>query len=110
MNNTSGAKLLISIPIRELEISYLDARYAEPVRWYLEHELGCRLTYLVDGRYLLRFPEGTKEETWTGRSTYYTRETTIRLPDGKQLTRIVRMSVDGGTRQVGLSFPNKTFE
>ncbi len=84
-----GHKLLASVPIRELEINALDAQYVEPVRTYLARKLGCSLTYLVDGRYLILFPPGTVEETWAGRSTCWTRGTVIRLASGPWFRKLV---------------------
>lgn len=83
---------LHSRPIEEVRISVFDQQYIARVQWYLEHELHCSMTYMSEegGFYLIRFPEGTVEEVYTGRSTQWTYETTIRFPNGVTLKKYSR--------------------
>ena len=90
--SNGGSKCLEAVPISDLEINALDIKYVDFVRHYLEHKLGCSFTYLVDGRYLIKFPTGT-------------RETTIRFPRGETLTKRVYTFPDGGRTRTSLAFP-----
>ncbi len=109
MNSPDDALLLLSRPIQEVEINLLDPIYVARVQYYLEHELGCSFTYMSErgGFYLVRFPPGTVEETYAGRSTQWTTVTTIRLPNGVTLSKHVRAPLNPSqSRRVSLAFPN----
>ncbi len=103
--------LLSSKPIRELEVNALDTCYVDCVRFYLEHELGASLTYIQNGWYLVKFPEGSREETYAGHSTSYTSETTIRLPSGETLKKLILYPLNEQQRKLtGLAFPTRILE
>jgi hypothetical protein len=101
-------KPLLSQPIREIEMDRMDQRYVARVQWYLEQELRCSVTYLSErGKYLVRFPEGTVEETYRGQSTQWTHRTTIRFPGGETLQKYVSAPLNPTQRgQTMLSFPH----
>lgn len=99
-------KPLFTKPIRELKIDLFDMQYVLKVQYYLERTLGCAMTYVGDG-YLVRFPEGKVEETYMGRETQWTRETTIRLPNGVTLTKFSRSALNTSQKpRVDLAYPN----
>lgn len=99
---------LLSRPIREIEMGRIDRQYVARVRWYLEHELHCSITYRRErGMYLICFPEGTVEETYGGQSTQWTHRTTLRFPDGTTLQKYVSSPLNSTQRsQTMLSFPH----
>ncbi len=103
---------LLSRPIREVEMSRMDQQYVTRVQWYLEHELQCSITYIRErGVYLIRFPEGTVEETYAGQSTQWTYKTTIRLPDGATLQKYVSAPLNPTQQsQTMLTFPNRVLD
>lgn len=103
---------LLSQPISEVEMDKMDPKYIARVRWYLEQELHCTVTPLSqrDG-YLIHFPEGTVEETYSGESTQWTHKTTIRLPDGTTLQKYVISPLNVAQRgQTMLAFPNTVLD
>lgn len=105
-------KPLLSRPIREIEMDKMDQRYVARVRWYLEHELHCRITYARErDMYLICFPEGTVEETYRGQSTRWTHRTTVRFPDGATLQKYVSSPLNQTQRsQTMLSFPHRVLD
>src|SRR5579859_6118715 len=83
-----NATLLLAQPISAIEIDKVDQQYITRVKWYLEHELHCRMLPLIDrDGYLVTLPEGTLEETYAGQSTQWTHRTTIRFPSGITLQK-----------------------
>jgi hypothetical protein len=81
---------LRSTPISEVVISQMDQQYVSRVTWYLEHDLGCKVTYRGrQGGYHIQLPEGTVEAIYAGQSTQWTRRTTICFPCGQKLTRYI---------------------
>ncbi|HVU66863.1 MAG TPA: hypothetical protein VHD63_07040 [Ktedonobacteraceae bacterium] len=105
-------KPLLSMPIREIEMDRMEQRYVTRVLWYLEHELHCSITYLSErGMYLIRFPEGTLEETYRGQSTQWTRRTTIRFPGGTTLQKYVSAPLNPRQRgQTMLAIPHRVLD
>jgi hypothetical protein len=105
---------LLSQLIREVRMTVFDRQYRARVRRYLEQELHCSMTYMSSaggGYYLLRFPEGTVEETYAGRSTQWTHETTIRFPDGTTLKKYSRAPLkDTQPSRVDLAFPERLLD
>ena len=94
-----GEKPLISKPISEVTIDQMDQQYVTRVKWYLEHELRCKITPLNEQRgYLIQFPEHTTEEVYAGQSTQWTYRTTIRLPNGVTLTKYVMSPLNPAQR------------
>ena len=100
--------LLHSQPISDVKIDMMDQRYISRVQWYLEHDLHCKVTSLNEYEgYLVEFPEGTVEETYSGQSTQWTHRTTIRLPHGQTLQKYVTAPLNPTQRsQTMLTFPN----
>lgn len=99
--------LLYAAPIREIITDMIDPCYVETVRRYLEHDLGCEFTSMGNGCYLIRFPEGTMEEVHRGRSTQWTRETTLCFHNGTTLTKYVFSPLNESQRErIGLAFPS----
>lgn len=103
---------LLSRPIREIEMDKMDQQYVTRVQWYLEHELQCSITYLREcERYLIRFPEGTVEETYGGQSTQWTHRTTIRLPNGATLQKYVSSPLNAAQQcRTMLAFPHRVLD
>lgn len=103
---------LLSRPIREIEMDRMEQRYVTRVQWYLERELHCSMTYLSErGKYLVRFPEGTVEETYRGQSTQWTHRTTIRFPGGTTLQKYVSAPLNSLQRShTMLSFPHRVLD
>ncbi len=106
------ARPLLSRPIREIEMDRIDQKYATRVQWYLEHELYCTVTCMGErDMYLIRFPEGTLEETYRGQSTQWTHCTTIRFPSGVTLQKYVSAPLNAMQRgQTMLSFPREVLD
>lgn len=111
MRDDNG-KPLLSRPIREIEMDRIDQRYVRRVQWYLENELHCSITYISErSRYLIRFPEGTVEETYQGQSTQWTHRTTIRFPGGTTLQKYVSAPLNPLQRgQTMLAFPHRVLD
>lgn len=103
---------LLSRPIREIEMDRMEQRYVTRVQWYLEQELHCSITYMSErGKYLVRFPEGTVEETYRGQSTQWTHRTTIRFPGGTTLQKYVSAPLNSMQRgHTMLSFPHRVLD
>ena len=103
---------LLSRPIREIEMDRMDPKYVTRVQWYLEHELCCSVTYMRErDTYLIRFPAGTLEETYRGRSTQWTHCTTIRFPSGAMLQKYVSAPLNAlQSSQTMLSFPHHVLD
>src|ERR1700692_1071799 len=61
--------LLRTTSISEVVMSQMDQQYVSRVTWYLEHDLGCRVTYRGrQGGYHIQLPEGTVEAIYAGQS------------------------------------------
>ncbi|HEY0753640.1 MAG TPA: hypothetical protein VGD98_06730 [Ktedonobacteraceae bacterium] len=106
--NNEDVRPLLSRAITEIEMDRMDQRYVTRVKWYLEHELHCSITYMSEqGKYRVCFPEGTVEETYRGQSTQWTHRTTIRFPNGMTLQKYVSAPLNSMQRgQTMLSFPH----
>lgn len=107
-----NAMPLLSQPISEVEMDKMDPRYINRVKWYLEHELHCTVAPLSQREgYLVRFPAGTVEETYSGESTQWTHKTTIRFPDGATLQKYVTSALNPAQEsQTMLAFPNSVLD
>lgn len=103
---------VLSRPISAIDIDEMEPQYVTRVQWYLEQELHCRVTYLREqGCYHISFPEGTIEETYPGQSTQWTHRTTIRLPDGTTLPKVVRAPLNATQHhQTMLAFPSRVLD
>ncbi len=103
---------LLSQPISKVEMGRIEPRYVTRITWYLEHVLNCEITPLVDREgYLVRFPEGTVEETYSGQSTQWMHRTTIRLPNGQTLQKYVSAPLNPRLHgQTMLTFPTSILE
>lgn len=110
--NNENVKPLLSRPIREIEMDKMDQQYVTRVKWYLEQELHCSITYVSEReKYLVRFPEGTVEETYSGQSTQWTHRTTIRLPGGNTLLKYVSSPLNSTqSSQTMLAFPHRVLD
>src|SRR5437016_5653248 len=77
-------------PIQEIVMAQMDRAYVRRVYWYLEHVLGCKVTFLGELQgHKIEFPAGTVEEVYAGQSTSYTYRTIVRFPTGQTLTKYV---------------------
>ncbi len=75
-------------PITELKLGMMDEQETAQVRSWLEGKLHCCLTYMSEGYYLVRFPDGTTEEAIEPRSQYQ-QESIITFPGGVTLRKVV---------------------
>ncbi len=76
--------------IVELRLEMMGQEEAARIRSYLEFDLHCRMTYMSEGSYLLRFPDGTTEQECTQPDPKYKQETVITLPNGVILRKVVK--------------------
>ena len=103
-------EFLESTPIKELTDNTLNLVYFSAYQWYLEKECGCGVTYMSSGSALVRFPEGTLEEVYSGRSTQWVRETMILLPNKTRLKKVVRTPLSEGEKTlVALLLPKGVY-
>ncbi len=105
------AERIFSTPIHECCDTMLNRDYLILFQRYLVHECGCTCTVLDDNSVLVRFPKGTMEEEYAGKSTRWKRETTISLPNGIQLCkRVYPPPEEGGKMLVALLLPEGIIE
>jgi hypothetical protein len=93
---------LKSLPIQQACIEVEDGYYAWAENYFTC--IGCTFGY-ADNSYFVGFPPGTVEETYPGRSTGYSAERTIRLPDGTTLTRFIMYN--GVTTRTTIAIPER---
>jgi hypothetical protein len=74
--------------ITELKLGMLDEQETAQVRSWLEGRLHCCMTYMSEGYYVVRFPDGTTEQATESRPQYQ-QESIIRLPSGVTLRKVV---------------------
>lgn len=110
--NSQDEQPLLSKPISEITIDQMDQHYITRVKWYLEHDLQCRMIPLSGQRgYLIQFPANTTEEVYAGQSTQWTYRTTIRLPNGITFTKYVLSPLNPTQHsQTMLAFPNAVLD
>lgn len=77
-------------PIIEIRLEMMDQDNALKARNYLEGQLHCRMTYMSEGYYLVKFPDGTVEEECPEPNPRYREETVIKLPNGAMLRKCVK--------------------
>ena len=101
--NEEAARPLLTKPLTTIVMS-LDPRYLSRVTRYLE---GLQCTVRQEGEgYRVIFPEGTVEEVYMGQSTQWTTRTTVRLPAGTTLTKLVSHPLnETQTQRTLLAFP-----
>jgi hypothetical protein len=104
------AELLSSTPIQELCDNMLNPAYFTRLQQYLEKGCGCSCTVLDDNSVVVHFPDGAIEEEYTGKSTPWRRETTIRLPNEvKLIKRVYPPMMEGEKMLVALLLPQGAF-
>jgi hypothetical protein len=100
------AELLSSTPIQQLRDNMLNPASFTQFQCYLEKACGCSCLLMADHSVVVRFPEGTLEEEYTGMSKPWRRETTIRLPNGvKLIKRLYPPLMEGEKPLVALLLP-----
>jgi hypothetical protein len=106
-----NAELVSSASIDEMCDTMLNPAHFIAFQRYLEQECGCTCTALDDNSVVVHFPDGAIEEEYTGKSTTWRKETTIRLPNGVRLIkRMYPPMIEGKKPMVALLLPQVAFE
>lgn len=100
-------EVIYSAPITEIEIE-ISPWYADVCRTWLEQQ-GCQVTPMTEWRYLVSFPEGTREETRVNHTAYRRRQTYVILPSRREMPLYAIHSCNPLCAPLMLGFPTEIF-